>query len=301
VNFSEQPASKQWAALKYQGEPIAEVWFKPEGEPFALTFRIPQKTFHIPDMGPLLTTENLLGAVGIATEEVESWRHEGASHSGMAGPDPELGHPLPPPPRDVPHLNLHVSLKPPHQTVAADEGGEPEIPEARWQALEARWNAILVEEASMETLRISMESLRSQMEASSGRTLTADEKVHALNADVAQWNKAKSRVHFALPKAREFIHRATWATAKPERKKLAELVENHIRPRIPFSEIDQVAEQLDNLLKDTQVLCAHGRSVYQECTGISVAVQGALRTLQGNAAARAAKERGAAKKRGKFL
>src|SRR5258707_8356884 len=101
VNFSEQPPSKQWAALKYRGAQVADVWFKPEGEPFALTFRIPQKSFHIPDMGQRLTTENLLKAVGLATEEVESWRHEGACDSGMNGPNSELGHPLSPPPQDV--------------------------------------------------------------------------------------------------------------------------------------------------------------------------------------------------------
>src|ERR1700733_6748959 len=74
VNFSEQPPSKQWAALKYRGEKFAEVWFKPEGEPFDLTFRIPQRSFQIPGMDQELTTENLLKAVGVATEEVESWR-----------------------------------------------------------------------------------------------------------------------------------------------------------------------------------------------------------------------------------
>ena len=143
MNFSEQPPSKQWAALKYRGEKFAEVWFKPEGEPFALTFRIPQRSFQIPGMGQRLTTENLLKAVGIATEEVESWRHEGASHSGMNGSNSELGHPLPPPPQDVAHLNLYVSLKPPPQAVAPNESREPEIPEAKWQDLEARWKAIL--------------------------------------------------------------------------------------------------------------------------------------------------------------
>src|SRR5262249_33750246 len=234
VNLSEQPPSKQWATLTKRGETVADVWFKPEGEPLALTFRIPQQSFHIPDVGQRLTVDNLLKAVGIATEEVESWRHEGASPSGMHGPSSELGHPLPPPPQDVTHLNLYVSLKPPPPAVAPDEGREPEIPEATWQTLEGRWNAILGLEASIETLRISMEALRAEMEATSRKTLTADEKLHALNADVAQWNKAKSRAHFALPKAREFIHRSTWAAGTPERKKLEELFKTHIRPRIPF-------------------------------------------------------------------
>src|SRR5262249_14735974 len=165
MNFSEQPPSKQWAALKYRGEPFAEVWFKPADEPFALTFRIPQKSFQVPGMGPRLTAENLLKAVGIAAEEVESWRHEGASDSGI-GPNPELGHPLPPPPQDVPHLTVYVSLRPPPPAVAPKESFEPVVPEVKWQVLEARWNAILGLEASLDTLRISMEALWAEMEAS---------------------------------------------------------------------------------------------------------------------------------------
>src|SRR5262249_62129168 len=113
VSFSEQPPSKQWAALKYGGEKLAEVWFKPEGEPFALTFRIPRESFDIPGIGQRLTTESLLKAVAVAADEVESWRHEGVSHSGTGGPDPELRHALPPPPQGVAHLTIHVSLKPP--------------------------------------------------------------------------------------------------------------------------------------------------------------------------------------------
>jgi hypothetical protein len=292
VNFSEQPPSKQWAVLKYRGEQIAEVWFKPEGEPFALTFRIPPQSFHLPGMGPRLTAENLLKAVGLATGEVESWRHDGASPA-------ELGHPLPPPPQDAHHLTLHVRLKPPPQAVAPPESGEPAVPEAKWQDLEARWIAILGLEASIDALRISMEALWSEMEASARKALPAEAKHNALNADVAQWNKAKSRVHFSLPKAREFIHRATWAAGTPERKKLEEIFKNHIRPRVPFPEIDQVGAQLDNLVKDRQVLSAHGTAVYQECKGVSAEVQGTLRTLLSNAAAKATRKRDTTGVRGK--
>jgi hypothetical protein len=293
VNFSEQPPSKQWAALKYRGEQFAEVWFKPEGEPFGLTFRIPRESFQIPGIGQRLTTENLLKAVGIAAEEVESWRHEGASGAGENGSDSELRHPLPPP-QEVPHLNLSVRLKPPPGAVAPGEGGEHEIPEEKWQDLEARWNAILGLEASVDTLRISMEALRAEMESSWRRTLTAEEKVHALNADVAQWNKAKSRVPHALPKVREFIHRFTWAAGTPERKKLEELFKTHIRTRAPFPQMDKVLELLECLLKDRQVLSAQGVAVYQECKSITADVQGALRTLQSTATANATKKRGAA-------
>jgi hypothetical protein len=292
VNFSEQPPSKQWAALKYRGEKIAEVWFKPEGEPFALTFRIPQSSFQISGIGQGLTVDNLLKSVGIAPEEVESYRQDGVSPC-------EPGHPLPPPPQDVTHLNLYVTLKPSSQAGASDEGCELEVPEARWQELEARWSAILGLEASMDSLRISMEGLQAEMETSSRRTLSPDEKVHALNADVAQWNKAKSRVVYALPKMKEFIHRSTWVTGTPERKKLEEIFKEHIRPRVPFPQMDKVAEQLDNLLKDRQVLSAQGNSVYQECKSISADVQGTLRTLQSNAAANATKKRGATGARSK--
>jgi hypothetical protein len=297
VNFSERPASEQWAALKYAGMTAAEVWFKPEGEPFALTFRIPRESFDVPGMGQRLTAENLLKAVGIAAEEVASWRHEGDSDPGTDRPDADLRHPLPPP-QGATHLTLRVSLKPPPQVVG--ESGESDVTEAKWQDLESLWKNIQGLEASVETLRISMEALRAEMEASSGRSLTPDEKVHALNADVAQWTKAKSRSVYVLPKLRDFVHRATWATAAPERKALEEFLETHVRPRIPFSEMDRVMEQLEGLRKDRQVLSALGVSVYQEGKSVTAEVQGALRTLQGNAAANAAKKRGQTAQRGKL-
>jgi len=252
-------------------------------------------------MSQLLTVDNLLKAVGIAPEEVESWRHEGAGPSGGNESPSDLQAPLPPPPQDVPQLCLSVSLKPLAETVVPTQSGEPEIPESKWQELEARWNVILGLEASIETLRISMETLRAEMEASSRRVLTTDEKVHALNADVAVWNKAKGRVPYALPKVREFIHRSTWAAGTMERKKLDEVFKEHIRPRIPFPEMDQVTEQLERLLKERQVLSAHGVAVYQECKNLSADIQGALRTLQSNATANATKKRGATIARGKTL
>jgi hypothetical protein len=301
VSFSEQPPSKQWAALKYRGETIAEVWFKPEGEPLSLTFRIPQKSFQVPGIRQGLTTENLLKAVTISTEEVESWRLEGASHSGTDGPNPELRHPLPPPPQDVAHLIICVRLRRTPQAVAPEEGREPEVPAEKWQDLEARWKAIEAQEVTLDTLRLRMEGLRVEMETASKKALTTDEKVYALNADVAQWNKAKNRVHYALPKVKEFIHRATWAIGTPERKELGELFKSHIQPHVPFPEMDKVLQQLDNLLKDRQVLSAQGVTVQQECSSISADIQGALRTLQGNAAANARKKMGEARAKGKFI
>jgi hypothetical protein len=301
VNFSEQPPSKQWAALKYRGDKFAEVWFKPDGEPFALTFRIPQSSFQLPGIGQLLTPENFLKAVGLGPEEVDSWRHEGASPPGTTEPHSELGHPLPPPPPDAGHLNLHVRLKPPPQAVAPKESGEPEIPEATWQDLEARWKAILDLEGTIDTLRIGMDGLRGEMEAASRGTLTTEEKVHAFNADTAQWNKAKSRIVYALPRLRDFIHRATWAGGAPQRKRLEEIFKNHIRPRVPFPEMENVGRELDHLLKDRQALAAQGVTVSQECRGITADVQRALSTLQSNAVANAAKKRAASRKKGKYV
>jgi len=301
VNFSEQLPSKQWAALKYRGEKFAEVWFKPEGEPFALTFRIPQKSFQIPGMGQQLTAENLLKAVAMAPEEVESWRHGDVFHAGMNGSNPELGNPLPPPPQDVSHLDIRVRLKPPSQAVTAGASGELEIPSEKWQDLEARWKAILGWEATIDTLRINMEGLLAEMEASLKKTLTTEEKVHARRADVAQWSKAKSRVHHALPRVREFIHRSIWALGSPERKQLEELYKNHIQPQIPVPQMDKMLAPLENMQKDRQILSGHGMTVYHECKSIAAAVQAALTTLQRNAAANEHKKRSATGAKSKFF
>ena len=174
----------------------------------------------------------------------------------------------------------------------SNESPRQEIPPEHWQALQARWKSITVLEVGIESLRLRLDSLRAQLEAAFKHSLGVEEKTHALQSDMAQWNKAKNRIHYALPKAREFIHRATWALGIPERKKLEELFKNHLRHRIPFPEVDKVGVQLDYLLKDRQVLSGHGLSVYQECKSISADVQGTLRTLQSNATANANRKRG---------
>jgi hypothetical protein len=289
VNFSEQAPSKEWAGLKYHGERIADVWFKPEGEPFALTFRIPQTSFQIPDVRQRLTTENLLKAVGLATEDVESCHH--GSCESLA----ELGQPLPPPPQDEAHLHVHVRMKAPAQAVDHDSSCTSEIPAEKWQEAEARWNAILGVEAAMDTLRISMESLRSEMDAASRHMLATEEKQHAVSADMAQWTKVRSRLVYALPKLREFIHRATWALGTPERKKLEEFFKSADRSQVSLAELEEVQKQLDGLLKERQVLSTLGATVYQDGKRLTGDVQGALRTLRSNSAANAQKKKNAAR------
>ncbi len=301
MTFSERPPSEQWAALKFRGETIAQVWFKPEGEPLALIFRIPQDSFHTPGVGQRLTTENLLKAVAIAPEEVESWRHGGVSHSALGGSDPEWTSPLPQPPHGVTHLEVHVRLKPPPQAVARADGGEPGFSSAQWQELEAQWKAILGLEAAVDTMRKNMEGVRAELEASVRRMLTAEEKLNALAADVAQWNKAKSRVHYALPRVNDFIHRATWAAGAPERKRLAELFKDPVEAQASLPPAEKVLQELEALRKERQVLSAQGVAVYQDCKSVTAEIQGALGRLQSNAAVRASKKKGGTGAKGKSL
>jgi len=198
-------------------------------------------------------------------------------------------------------VNSSEQDPPPAQPAAQNDNTAPEIALETWQALEACWKGILGLEASIDSSRLSLDGVRTEMEAAYKKALTVEEKLHALQADVAQWNKAKSRVHYALPKVREFIHRATWAVAVPERKRLEEIFKSQIEPRIPFPEIDQVREQLGHLQKDRQVLFAQGNSVYQECRGIVGEIQRALSTLQRNAADKARQKRSAGREKGKYF
>jgi hypothetical protein len=87
----------------------------------------------------------------------------------------------------------------------------------------------------------------------------------------------------------------------PERKKLGELYKNFDRPDASFPPMDKVQKQLDNLLKDWQVLSAEGVAVHQECSRVASNIQGALRTLQTNAAANARKKMSSTRTKGKFF
>jgi hypothetical protein len=178
-------------------------------------------------------------------------------------------------------------------SVSDDEESRQPMPPERWQALEARWKSILGMEAGIEAARMSAEGLRAEMEAGFRKSMNVEEKVNALQADVAQWSKAKNRIHYALPKVREFVHRATWVLGQSERKKLEELFKNHVEPPVPFPELDQISEQLDALLKERQVLAAQGNTVAQECRSICAEIQRAFSTLSRNAADRARKKRDA--------
>lgn len=270
------------AALRHEGEVVAEAWYEAEGESPILVLRVPRERL---GNSRRLTIENLLMAAAIPNDEVDSWRLD-------EGSEPELSHPLPLP--EATHLTVRVRLKSP-----AIEGSEPEIPLETWHFLEARWKVLLSLEGSIDTSRLGMDGLRSEMESAFKKPLAVEEKLHALQSDVAQWNRAKSRVHHALPKVREFIHRATWALAVPERKRLEEVYKNHIEPRISLPQVDRVREQIEHLQKDRQVLLAQGNAVYQECRGILGEIQRAMSTLQRNAVDNARRKRDAKNQKGK--
>jgi hypothetical protein len=298
VNFSERAPSSEWEPLPHSGGEGAEAWFKPDGEPRTVVFRVPESRFQVEDITQQLTLEDLLTAAAVPAGDVDSWQFLDETHSGLDGTNLELKRLLPPPPPGETHLTVHVRLKPPAAGTAA---GDQEIPPEKWQALDAVWKGILGLEAAIDALRLSMDGLRIEMESSFKKTLNVDEKVHCLQADVVQWTKAKNRVHYALPKLREFIHRATWAAAVAERKRMEEVVKTHIEPRVPPPDIDQVRDQLGHLQKDRQVLYAQGNAVNQEARAILSEIQRALSTLQRNAVDRARQKRSAGRDKGKHL
>ena len=84
---------------------------------------------------------------------------------------------------------------------------------------------------------------------------------------------------------RDFIHRAIWALGSPERKRLGGLYKEHIEPQIPFPQMNEILQQLEDLQKDRQILSGLGKSVYQESRGIAADIHGAVSTLQNNAKA----------------
>jgi hypothetical protein len=71
--------------------------------------------------------------------------------------------------------------------------------------------------------------------------------------------------------------------------------------KLTLAQVDKVREQLEKLQKDRQVLSAQGVMVYQECQAVSADIQGALRTLQSNAALNARKKMDAARKKNKYF
>jgi hypothetical protein len=284
--------STDWTTLTLDGEPIAEAWRMPEGEGVTVVFLVPRGRLETESP---VSIDLLLQIAGISPVEVDSWRLGDDSRAGADASD--LGSPLPPPAPDDDQLTVYVRLRP----MVESDGEVEDVPLEKWQALDALWKAITLLESSIDTVRMGMEGLRNELDSTAKRPLAVEEKLNALQADVAQWTKAKSRVHHALPKVREFIHRATWALTVAERKSIGEIVKNHIEPRVPFAGVDRLRERLEHLQKDRQVLLASGNAVHQDCRGILGEIQRATASLQRNAAERAKKKRSAGREKGKHF
>jgi hypothetical protein len=280
------------ATLRFQGEELAEAWFATEGERTTLIFRIRREHFEDAEQRRRLTYENLLTAAAVERDEIESWQVGDGSETKI-----ELSEHLSKLPPSEKNLTIRVRMKPPQPEIP----GEQEASLQQWQALEVMWKTILGLEASIDSSRLGMDGLRAEMETAFKRSMTVEEKLNALQSDVAQWNKAKTRVHHALPKVREFVHRATWALAQPERKKLEVVFKNDGEPRDPAVSAQSVREQLEHLQKERQVLFAQGNAVYQECRGILGEIQRALGGLQRNAADNARRKRSASREKGKHF
>jgi hypothetical protein len=286
VDFAEPAPTDDWVPLDHMFEDIADAWFRPGDQGPTFRFRVPSDRLPPEGAGEPLTIERLLDAAAIPKGEVESWQVEGRSV-------PDWREVLPSPPPGETHLTVTVRMKPP--APVADVSPET------WQDLDALWKSIQVLESSIDSLRLSMEGLRIEMEAAFKKPLTVEEKVHALQADVAQWNRAKNLGRYAVPKVREFIHRATWAAATPERKRIADVIENNLKPRVPHPRMNEVRDQMGHFQKDRQVLLAQGNAVNQECRGILGDIQRILASLQRNAAERARQKRSAGRDKGKHL
>ncbi len=170
-----------------------------------------------------------------------------------------------------------------------------------WQMLESLWKKILGLESSIESLRLAMNGTRGELESAFRRQLNLEEKLHALQADIVQWTKAKNRVHYVLPKVREFIHHATWMTGSPERKEMDEVFQRADNTGVLPNDLVSLREQLEHLQKDRQVLLGTGNSVMQESRAILTEVQRTLNTLIRNSAERARNKRGAGREKGKHF
>jgi len=278
-----EPDVPESVFLQHRGEEVAEAWGEREGEAVTLAFRVARDRWESDAAGTRVTIDLLLKLSHVSDDEVESWRVEGGIDA----------------PPDATHLTVRVRLKPPTAEAAAGEAQD--LPPEKWQALDVIWKTILGLEASIEAARLSLDGLRAEMETAFRKTLAVEEKLNALQSDVAQWEKAKNRVHYALPKVKEFIHRATFALAAAERKALDDVYRNHIEPRVPLPDADRVRAQLEHFQKSRQVLFAQGNSVAQECRGVLGEISRALSTLQRNAADRARQKRSDKRQKGKHF
>jgi hypothetical protein len=278
----------EWSPLDHLLDEIADAWYRPEGERSLFRFRVARER-----LAESVTIERLLAAASIPVEEFESCRIGDDFHNDLSmSLNPIDGEAF---------CEIEVATKPRSDDEIVVESESGEITADVWHALETAWKSIATLESTIDGLRLSMGGLASEMDSAFKRPLSTEDKLHALQADMAQWSKAKSRITYSLPKVREFVHRATWAAAAEDRRQLAAIAKQHIEPRVPFANPNETRRKLELLLKDRQVLLAQGNAVNQECRSILSEVQRAASTLQRNASERAKNKRRGGWEKGKHL
>jgi hypothetical protein len=151
---------------------------------------------------------------------------------------------------------------------------------AKWRELEARWRAILGLEANIEALRIRLKGFWEEMEATFKSALPVCERRHASGVALSQWTKAKSRVQDALPKAKDFVQRATWVRSTPERRRLGELFKNADGVILPASSLDQTLNELERMRGGLQHLLACGWAVSSECKSVAFVFAEAMKRME---------------------
>jgi len=154
--------------------------------------------------------ENLLKAVAIVPEEIEFWRHGDVSNSGNThiGSTPAAA------PANVAHWRLACASSRRWKPLPARKAGNwrfrGQVAGTR-SPLEGHLGFGSGIETCASVWKASLWKWKTYGEAIDDRR-----KAYAPRADVAQWTKAKNRVHNAVPKLKEVIHRSTWRWDRPK-------------------------------------------------------------------------------------
>ena len=282
MDFSKRAPSTKWTTLTYEGAVVAQVWFKPEGNPVGLQFLMPTRAFQLPDLENHLTMANLLKTVQIELKEIQSWTCSGIVHEGMNGTNPDFNKRIGPSSNSSDPVPIDVLL---------NSGHASEITPEQWNDLASRWDKIALLESEISRIRTEAERLCAKLDSLWNTTLTLEDK-YASRLDIAKWEEAKKRIPHLRPELIGFLK--SWnsiAAASIETKsRFVELIKTR-NSSFSQMEMSNALNELESIRKNRQVWISRGNDLCNLAQGVMSRAQVVLGQLKSSAKANFARKK----------
>lgn len=276
-------ASWEQVLLPNSSEHVVWVWYRPPQMPNGAIVRLPAELASYPARKQL-TVRWLLSFTGIEPSNLAAWYLFGTPYQHGPGMDAALDLVVPEPPGGMQPEIAFVAHAPaqmvpqqlmtqqPAQVAAFDTSApsavgqtvaaSPEI-DKLLHRIASEWQSSITLERQLAALRKKVVGLLSKLN-SMDKELSPEERLHADNNDIKDWQEARRWLKDVSNKAHRYVkeHDIGLTSMAGRRGAFAETYKTVIEPKRPVAGLDGILRDFDSYRKSLQTLLNHMNNAY---------------------------------------